>query len=176
MAVSVHGCSYSIWICISCSQLNTTKLCKVNKACSAATLLLLMAIWLPVSCPQHHSAALRRNAPQQSSHTLLPCHDIKLTDKGLQSTRGCCTNTSLTVKIKSTLCVAPSCCGFIHLTCVYNCRVVGGGYLACPVVPAQTWSGAPILPHTQTPFLSLNNYHSVVVCSDPYGTARATVM
>ena len=46
------------------------------------------------------------------------------------------------------------------------CRVVGAGQLACPVMPAQAWCGAPLLPCTQTPLLSLNNYCSVVVCPD----------
>lgn len=30
-------------------------------------------------------------------------------------------------------------------------------------MPAQAWCGAPVLPHTLTPAISLNSYHSVVV-------------
>ena len=53
----------------------------------------------------------------------------------------------------------------------YYCRVVGAGQLACPVMPAQAWCGAPLLPHTQTPLLSLNNYSSDVVCPGPFRQA-----
>ncbi|KAL3158706.1 hypothetical protein ABBQ32_14140 [Trebouxia sp. C0010 RCD-2024] len=41
-------------------------------------------------------------------------------------------------------------------------RAVGAGQLACPVMPAQAWCGAPVLPPTRAPVLSLNSYCSAV--------------
>ena len=45
-----------------------------------------------------------------------------------------------------------------------KCRAVGAGQLAYPVMPAQAWCGAPVLPVTHLPVISLNNYCSALVC------------
>ncbi|KAL0044796.1 hypothetical protein WJX82_009971 [Trebouxia sp. C0006] len=41
-------------------------------------------------------------------------------------------------------------------------RAVGGGQLACPVIPAHSWSGALLMPPAQQPSLSLNTYYAGV--------------
>ncbi|KAL0032922.1 hypothetical protein WJX77_006479 [Trebouxia sp. C0004] len=41
-------------------------------------------------------------------------------------------------------------------------RAVGGGQLACPVVPAHSWCGARLMPPAEQPFLSLNSYYAAV--------------
>ncbi|KAL0024884.1 hypothetical protein WJX79_010740 [Trebouxia sp. C0005] len=41
-------------------------------------------------------------------------------------------------------------------------RAVGGGQMACPVVPARSWCGALLMPPAQQPFLSLNSYYAAV--------------
>lgn len=41
-------------------------------------------------------------------------------------------------------------------------RAVGGGQLACPVIPACSWCGALLMPPAQQPFLSLNSYYDAV--------------